>query len=387
MAVRNRSSSSGPYCPSPTAKPDRARRALLVGAHVRGRPYDDLTELAELARTAGACVVDGIIQRLPRFDPATFIGKGKVEEIAERVKAEDIGIVIFNDMLSPTQIRNLQERLTAEVKVLDRAGLILDIFAMHARSRDSKLRVELAQLEYLLPRLAGLWQHLERQQGGLGTRGPGETQIEVDRRRAKEKISKLREQLRSVAGSREVQRVGREGVGRVSIIGYTNAGKSTLLTALSGQPTLAEDKLFATLDTKTTRLVFPDSVGGPPRRVLLTDTVGFIRNLPDHLFDAFLSTLAELREADMLLHVVDVSNPGFRGQVQVVMDVLKRLQIASPRIVTVFNKTDKLDKRPDFLLDDFPRAFFVSASKGDGIGDLRAFIGECLKSEASWQKN
>ena len=343
---------------------------------LRGKPVDaELVELTELARTAGAAVADTVVQKADRIDPAVWIGRGKSEAVAERVRSEQFQLIIFNGLLSPTQLRNLQDMVGSDVKILDRPGLILDIFAMHARSRDAKLRVELAQLQYLLPRLAGLWRHLERQQGGIGTRGPGETQIEVDRRMARKRIGALQEQIGRLGRARSVQRSGRESLPRVALVGYTNAGKSTLLNALTHADVFADDHLFSTLDTKTAALVFPsaDGLQGPPPRVLVSDTVGFIRSLPDHLFDAFLSTLDEVRAADLLLHVIDASNAEFRTQAATVSDVLSKISVDRP-VLTVFNKADRLDARPDHLLREYPDSLFISARTGLGLAGLRETV-------------
>lgn len=338
----------------------------------------ELEELSALAQTAGARVAATLVQRVDRIDPAVWMGRGKSQEMANRVMNEQFDLVIFNGNLTPTQVRNLQDLVGSDVKVLDRPGLILDIFAKNARSREAKQRVELAQLQYLLPRLAGLWRHLERQQGGIGTRGPGETQIEVDRRMARKRLGLLQEQIDRMGRARVVQRASRGGVPRVALVGYTNAGKSTLLNVLTHADVLAEDKLFSTLDTKTAAMVFPPHDGiAVPARVLLTDTVGFIRNLPDHLFDAFISTLDEVREADLILHVLDVAAHEFRQHAQIVNEVLARIAADRP-VLTVLNKADCLHARPDHLLREFPDSLFISAKTGLGLSALREAIRQKL---------
>lgn len=360
---------------------------MIVGVVLRGRGPGaassidaELVELVELARTAGADVIETIVQRVDRYDPATWMGRGKSETVTELLKAQDIRLIIFNGNLSPTQVRNLQDLFGTEVKVLDRPGLIIDIFAIHARSREAKLRVELAQLQYLLPRLAGLWRHLERQQGGIGTRGgPGETQIEVDRRMARKRISLLEDQIERLGKARAVQRADRRDIFRVALIGYTNAGKSTLLNALTHAEVLADNQLFSTLDTKTAAMVYPSQNGTSlPSRVLVSDTVGFIRNLPEHLFDAFLSTLDEVREADLLLHVIDISNPEFPTQAATVTDVLGKIGASSRPILTLFNKADQVAVHPEHLLNEYPNSLFISAKTGMALSALREAIRQKL---------
>lgn len=357
----------------------------MVGLITDGRPIDsELLELSELARTAGAFVTDTVVQRAHRVDSAVWIGKGKSQMVAEKVRDEGFQLVIFNGALSPTHMRNLQDLFGSGVKVIDRPGLILDIFALHARSREAKLRVELAQLQYLLPRLPGLWRHLERQRGGIGTRGgigargPGETQIEVDRRIARRRLAVLKDQIERIGRARVVQRSSRDGIPRMALVGYTNAGKSTLLNALTHTDAVAENQLFSTLDTKTAAMVYAPQDGRVyPSRVLVSDTVGFIRHLPDHLYDAFLSTLDEVREADLLLHVIDSSSAEFRTQASVVGDVLRRMDVHLP-VLTVFNKTDIVDVCPDHWLREYPDSVFISAKTGRGLSALREAIRQKL---------
>jgi len=342
---------------------------LLVGHSARDRDGEtagSLDELELLADTAGARVSDRIVQRRGTVHPATFIGKGKLAEVKERVHATDVDMVIFDDDLSPAQIRNLEKEL--DRKVVDRSELILDIFAKRARTRESRLQVELAQLEYALPRLTGMWKHLERQAGGIGTRGPGETQLETDRRLVRERIATLKRDLAAVERERETQRNRRRREFRAAIVGYTNAGKSTLFNKLTRAGVLVENRLFATLDSTTRRLVAPDRTVA-----LVTDTVGFIRKLPHHLVASFHSTLVEAIEADLLLHVVDAADPLFRRRMTAVEQVLEKI-MAEPRPTTlVFNKADRIDADAAAgLRAEFPESFVVSARTGEGLDELRA---------------
>jgi GTP-binding protein HflX len=351
--------------------PPRPERALLVGhATPNGSGLErSLEELALLADTAGARVLGTLVQKRGRINPASFIGKGKLEELKEEVATHRADLVIFNDDLAPPQVRNLERAL--ELKVVDRSELILDIFARRARTRESRLQVELAQLEYTLPRLTGMWKHLERQAGGIGTRGPGETQLEVDRRRVRERIAVLKRQLMAVERERETQRRRRRRQFRAALVGYTNAGKSTLFNALTRSDVFVEDRLFATLDATTRQMVSPE------RRVaLITDTVGFIRKLPHHLVASFHSTLAEAIEADRLLLVVDAADSDFRRQIGVVEAVLDEILECSRPTTVVFNKADLLSD-PDVasgLRIEFPGSFVVSARTGEGLEGLRDFL-------------
>jgi GTP-binding protein HflX len=349
-------------------RPPRRERAVLVGHAGRDRDAlaGSMEELARLADTAGARAAASVVQRRGRVSPATFIGKGKVEEV--KVLAADLkaDVAIFNDDLSPPQVRNLEKALG--IKVVDRSELILDIFARRARTRESRLQVELAQLQYTLPRLTGMWSHLERQAGGIGTRGPGETQLEVDRRKVRERIAKLKLQLEAVDRERETQRRRRRREFRAAIVGYTNAGKSTLFNALTRAGVFVEDRLFATLDATTRQMV------SPAREVaLLTDTVGFIRKLPHHLVASFRSTLTEATEADVLLHVVDASDPERERQVIAVEGVLEEL-LDEPRPTwMVFNKSDRLDADGIAALRARDSSCaVVSATTGEGLDELRA---------------
>jgi len=351
-------------------RPPVIEGAVLVGhAGREGRSLEpSLAELARLAETAGATVLDTVIQRRGPVRPATFIGPGKLEELKRTASEHDADMVIFDDDLSPAQVRTL-EKLVG-LKVVDRSELILAIFARRARTRESRLQVELAQLQYMLPRLTGMWKHLERQAGGIGTRGPGETQLEVDRRRVRERIAVLREQLRRVERERETQRARRRRLFRAAIVGYTNAGKSTLFNALTRSDVLVEDRLFATLDATTRQMVSPERV-----TALVTDTVGFIRKLPHHLVASFHNTLVEAIEADLLLHVVDGADPAFRRQMTAVDDVLAGIMEQPRPTVLVFNKADLLDDAMHAALRlEFPDAFLVSAQSGEGLDPLRRAI-------------
>jgi GTPase len=311
-------------------------KAILVGITGINQPLsqveDFLGELAFLAETAGAIPVRRFIQRLDTPNSRTFIGSGKLEEIRVFVKENHIDIVIFDDELSPSQVRNIEKEL--EIRVLDRTNLILDIFARRAKTAYAKTQVELAYYEYLLPRLAGMWTHLERQRGGIGLRGPGETEIETDRRIIRTKISLLKDQLEKIDKQMITQRKNRGKLVRVALVGYTNVGKSTLMNLLSKSDVFAENKLFATLDATVRKVV----VGNLP--FLLSDTVGFIRKLPHHLVESFKSTLDEVREADLLLHVVDISHPGFEEQIAVVKQTLEDIKAADKPVLVIFNKTD-----------------------------------------------
>ncbi|MCK6543001.1 GTPase HflX [bacterium] len=351
----------------------KKERALLVGvAHDRqeNRLVDDyLEELALLADTAGVEVVASVKQQLRQIDPSTYIGKGKVHEIVLKVQAENIQVVIFDDDLSPGQTKNIERE--AKCKIIDRSALILDIFAKRARTRESKTQVELAQLEYLLPRLSKMWTHLERQGGGVFTKGPGETQLETDRRLVGQRIAVLKEELKKIERQRETQRAGRGEIFRVALVGYTNVGKSTLLNALSQADVYVEDRLFATLDA-TTRKVFLDN----DHSCLITDTVGFIRKLPHHLVASFRSTLEEVREADILLHVVDLSSPIFMEQMEAVEKVLRELNALKDARIVVFNKVDRVSDEAliTSMRHQFPNTVFISAGRRIGLDRLKQAI-------------
>ena len=327
---------------------------------------DSIRELALLADTAGADVVDIIVPAVQRINVATFVGKGKVQELAERVTEKEADLVIFDDDLSNIQVRNIEREVGC--KLLDRSALILDIFARNARTATAKTQVELAQLEYLLPRLTRQWTHLSRQKGGIGMRGPGETQIETDRRLIGTRIATLKDRLVKIDRQRTTQRKGRAKFTRVSLIGYTNAGKSTLMNELAGAGVLAENRLFATLDA-TTRTVEIS----PGRDVLLSDTVGFIRKLPHRLIESFKSTLDEVRESDILMHVLDASHPSFHEHKDVVQRTLLELDVKDKPTLLVFNKVDAIEDPLDLLAlkNEFPDAAFVSALRGIGLKELR----------------
>lgn len=322
-----------------------AEKAILVGVALQsenvsyGTMMEYLDELSFLAETAGAETVKVFTQNLDKPITATFIGKGKLEEIKKYVEEHDVDLVIFDDELTPTQLRNIEKELQGK-KILDRTNLILDIFAKRARTAEARAQVELAQYQYLLPRLAGMWTHLERQKGGIGLRGPGETEIETDRRIIRDKISRLKEQLERIDKQMTTQRKNRGKLVRVALVGYTNVGKSTLMNLLSKSDVFAENKLFATLDTTVRKI----TIRNVP--LLLADTVGFIRKLPTHLVESFKSTLDEVREADVILHVVDISHPHFEEQVQVVNETLSQLLTTPKPTITVFNKIDAFTFEP-----------------------------------------
>ncbi len=311
-------------------------KAVLVGLiykeQTETQVNEYLLELAFLAETAGAVTVKTFIQKLPKPDSKTFVGKGKLQEIKEFVAAKGVSLVIFDDELTGSQIGNITDELG--VKTIDRSDLILDIFASRAKTAQAKVQVELAQYQYLLPRLKGMWKHLERQGGGIGSRGPGETEIETDRRIVKDKISLLRKRLEEIDKQAITQRKERGVYIRVALVGYTNVGKSTLMNVLSKAEVFAENKLFATLDTTTRKVVYEQTP------FLLSDTVGFIRKLPHHLVESFKSTLDEVREADCLLHVVDISHPGYEDQMGIVNKTLQEIGAFDKPMLTIFNKMD-----------------------------------------------
>ncbi len=353
-------------------------RAVIVGLFGPDTPRwlanEYLDELMLLGDTAGAQTVERVLQNRPSPDPTTYIGTGKLNQLKQIVAEKNADILMFDDDLSATQIRNI-EKIT-KVKVLDRSGLILDIFASRAKTAAAKTQVELAQLQYLLPRLTRFWTHLSRQKGGIGTKGPGETQIETDRRLIGKRISTLKEKLEKLDRQRTTQRKGRENITRVALVGYTNAGKSTIMNTLTETSVLAEDRLFATLDSTVRRLEMEN------HDVLLSDTVGFIRKLPHDLVESFKSTLDEVRDADVLLHVVDSTSKLIEDYIGVVNDTLKDLGVKGTKKILVFNKIDAID--PDTLIDlkkEYPGALFVSAVRGIGLGKLQERIEQLIEEE------
>jgi GTP-binding protein HflX len=358
----------------------RTERAFLIGLERKGRANwelrDSMDELAQLAATAGAEVVGEGTQKLEAPVAATFIGSGKAAEFAKHCHVADVDTVVFDDELTPAQSRNLEE--VFQCKVLDRSALILDIFAQRARTREGKLQVELALLQHLLPRLTRFWGHLSRQKGGIGMRGEGETQLETDRRRVQERIETITDELRLVGQQRTTQRQGRQRNfwPLASIVGYTNAGKSTLFNALTGADVLAEDKLFATLDPTTRRLHLETN-----QNVLLSDTVGFIRKLPTRLVEAFKATLEEVVQADLLLHVVDVSHPQAEEQILAVNSVLEEIGAGGKATLMVLNKVDKFENGAvvDKFRQQFPNAVGVSAKTQAGFPSLLAELSLALR--------
>jgi GTP-binding protein HflX len=365
---------------------ERAAIVTLIRANdedTRTAALEHLNELALLADTAGADVLYRMTQERPTPDGALYLGKGKVEELKKHVQMLEIQTVIFDDDLSPMQVRNLEKELA--IKVLDRSSLILDIFASRARTREAKTQIELAQLEYLLPRLTRAWTHLSKQMGGIGTKGPGETQIETDRRLVKTRISHLKEKLQEIERQHRTRREGRsDELTRIALVGYTNVGKSSLINTVAGKDDVfVENRLFATLDATTRAMELSHG-----RRALITDTVGFIRKLPPRLIASFRTTLREVDEADILLHVVDISNPQFDEQIQVVDDTLRELDAHLKPTIMVFNKLDALaDENRDVIGEmrsKYPHAVFISAERGIGIEKLKSEI-EKVITESSFE--
>ncbi len=371
-------------------------QAILVGlihkAQTEEQTVEYLDELAFLAETAGAVAVKKFMQKLPHRDSRTFVGKGKLEEIAEYGRAKGVNLLIFDDELTGSQISNIEK--ATGIKTIDRSDLILDIFASRAKTAQAKVQVELAQYQYLLPRLKGMWKHLERQGAGIGSRGPGETEIETDRRIVKDKISLLRRRLGEIDRQSQTQRQERGTFIRVALVGYTNVGKSTIMTLLSKSEVFAENKLFATLDTTTRKIVYAQTP------FLLSDTVGFIRKLPHHLVESFKSTLDEVREADFLLHVVDISHPAYEDQMATVNKTLEEIGAGDKPTLTLFNKMDQYEERTfddylqpevrEELLDDLKQKWetalpggcvFISATQKLNIEELRESILEKVQQQ------
>jgi len=360
---------------------------VLVGAPLKRagarRAVDEhLRELEELADTAGAVVVGQVTQQLEKPHPGTYLGKGKIDELRDRVAEKEATLVIFDDELTPSQGKNIEDSIAT--RVVDRAELILDIFATRARSAEAKMQVELAQLEYTLPRLTRMWTHLEKFRGGIGVRGPGETQLETDRRLINHRIKLLKERLGDVQRQREIQRQSRRGEFRASLVGYTNAGKSSILRALSGaQDIFVENRLFATLDPLTREAEL-----GEHGKVLVTDTVGFVRKLPHQLVASFRATLEEVRDADVLLHVIDASHPQWEEQRVVVDQVLAELELQEKPVLHVFNKIDQVDEATLTAMQErignlLPNSVFVSSIEEGGLEPLRRALVVALRARSS----
>ena len=353
-------------------------RVILVGVSQQDGDdaEDSVAELAELVETAGAVVVGTLIQKRENIHPGTYVGTGKVFELEELIEETGATGIVCDDELSPAQLKNLEEAL--KTKVMDRTLIMLDIFAARASTSEGKIQVELAQLKYRLSRLSGLGRSLSRLGGGIGTRGPGEKKLEMDRRLINSRVAQLNRELKEVQRHREVNRQQRKrsGIPVVAVVGYTNAGKSTLLNHLTNAEVLEEDKLFATLDPTTRILELTNH-----QKVLMTDTVGFIRKLPHHLIDAFRSTLEEAKYADIILHVVDASNPQMDKQMYIVYDTLRNLEVEGKKIITAFNKTDRIGQPEP--LHDFraERTVHISAKYGDGLEDLKNILEEILREE------
>ncbi len=367
-----------------TKAEERRERAVLVGVERPGLPWpleSSLAELERLADTAGADVVATTTQRLDAPNPRTFVGTGKADEIAELARSHEADLVIFDDELTPSQQANLEKVMDKSVKVIDRTALILDIFALHATSKEGRLQVRLAQNQYLYPRLRGMWAHLasNRMGGGVGSRfGEGESQLEVDRRMVRKRITSIRRELERLSDVRSLQRESRYGSGmfKVALAGYTNAGKSSLINRLTGADVLSYDKLFATLDSTTRKFELPEG-----REVTVTDTVGFIQKLPTTLVEAFKSTLDEITGADLVLHVIDASSPEFEGQIEAVCEVLDQIGAQSIPTIAAFNKCDLLDAETlAGLKRRYPSAQFVSARTGEGIERLVGAIAQAASA-------
>ena len=361
----------------------KEEKAFLIGVVLGGdgriNIEQQLEELQALANTAGALTVGSSVQKRQKPDSSTFIGKGKTETVINQAKELKCDLIIFNNEISPTHIKNLQKAAGDDLKIIDRTGLILDIFTKHAKTRESKTQVQLAQLEYLLPRLTRQWTHLERQMGGIGTRaGAGETQIEIDRRLIRSRISKLKSELKGIESQRKIQNHMREGAYRIALLGYTNAGKSTLMNALTDAKVLVQDQLFATLDTTTRKLDIDIGM-----HVLISDTVGFIRNLPHDLIASFRSTLGEIRDVDLLVKVFDATSENILQHIDTVEEVLKEIDMPSKTSIMVFNKIDAISE-PDVLSGlktRFGDASFISSLNNTGIEILTNKIQDAITSQ------
>lgn len=375
---------------------NKKERAMLIGLVTQNQTLEQLNEyfdeLEFLAETAGAITIEKFYQKLPHPDMKTYVGKGKLQEIVDFVAANEIDLVILDDEISPSQLRNIEAEV--KIKVVDRSMLILDIFATRAQTVQAKTQVELAQTQYMLPRLKGLWSHLDRIKGGIGMRGSGEKEIETDRRVAQQKIALLKEKLLKIGLQNETQRKNRGDLIRVALVGYTNVGKSTIMNLLSKSEVFAENKLFATLDTTVRKIVLDRTP------FLLSDTVGFIRKLPHHLIESFKSTLDEVRESDILLHVVDISHPAFEDQIKVVNETLKELNASEKPSILIFNKMDLYEKNnfdkylqsdvKQDILNDLKKSWmsksnyhcvFISATEKNNIGELRVLLTDLVKEQ------
>ena len=375
---------------------NKKERAMLIGLVTQNQTLEQLNEyfdeLEFLAETAGAITIEKFYQKLPHPDMKTYVGKGKLQEIVDFVAANEIDLVILDDEISPSQLRNIEAEV--KIKVVDRSMLILDIFATRAQTVQAKTQVELAQTQYMLPRLKGLWSHLDRIKGGIGMRGSGEKEIETDRRVAQQKIALLKEKLLKIGLQNETQRKNRGDLIRVALVGYTNVGKSTIMNLLSKSEVFAENKLFATLDTTVRKIVLDRTP------FLLSDTVGFIRKLPHHLIESFKSTLDEVRESDILLHVVDISHPAFEDQIKVVNETLKELNASEKPSILIFNKMDLYEKNnfdkylqsdvKQDILNDLKKSWmsksnyhcvFISATEKNNVGELRVLLTDLVKEQ------
>jgi len=353
-------------------------RAILVALNTRSVSKEvveeHISELEELADTAGADTIFKIVQTRGAADPAYYIGKGKAEELAQFVELNEISLLIFDDDLTAVQVRNLEKLI--DRKIIDRSGLILDIFALRAKSKEAKTQVELAQLEYLLPRLTRAWTHLSKQYGGIGTKGPGETQIETDRRLIRNRISHLKEKLKKIESQRTTQSSGRQAYLKIALVGYTNAGKSTLFNLLTKADVFSEDKLFATLDS-TTRAVALDT----KEKILMSDTVGFIRKLPPHLVASFKSTLNEVRDADVIIHLIDFSHHYYEDHLKIVEETLKEFSSKDKKEIKVFNKVDLIKDKSkiEFIRNSYQESVIISAEKGINISQLQKVLKDIIE--------